>query len=388
MTEIDSYGEDLLQWMWKNLQFDCSDLQTICGKSLRIVETGEWNKGAGPDFLAATVIIDGREWHGSVEIHKSPDEWYGHKHHEDKNYNSVVLHVVYESNRSKKVKTKDGHTPYTLCLKPYIQQNIHLLLRARSGSEIACSGNLSFINQEAFKKQVQSAHREYLGYKLTELLEFYDPTHSVSDAWKGCLITGIYKTLGIPSNEGQMICLAGDLLWPSPSQERQDFINIVKERAFSGETGIDWNTTGMRPASRPEIRVKQAAAIHYQVNEIDFRKFMTSHPDQSWYQIVEHLEGDFKPGKSRLNLIKQIVYIPALYLLGDLLHIKRLKQQAFEGWQTTTQFVPEKIKGPFRKAGFQLNTSTNILGLAHQYKRYCMRKNCHGCEVFKKAIHS
>lgn len=389
MTNHRPYREELFQWIWQQIEFDCTNVETTCGKSLKIMDTGSLNHGAGPDFLGAHLRIEGRDWYGSVEIHNKPGGWYQHEHHTDQAFNSVVLHVVYEDDGSKQVHTEDGHEPFTLVLKPYLTKKVYRLLQAKQKSGIACSGNISFINQEAFEKQVEIAHREYLEYKVEELLEYYDPSLSLSKAWKKCLITGIYQTLGIPSNRTQMKRLVQLVFSESlPSQDFYEFSEKINQIAFHSERNIPWNHSGMRPASRPKSRVKQAAALHYAVSKVPFSSFFKNDLEETWNELLERVDPANRSGKSRLSLIKQIVYLPALYLLGDLLQSTKVKQSAFEAWCSTVQHVPEEVKNPFKKAGFKINSTTKKIGLAHQYKRYCMEKNCHRCEVFKKAIRS
>lgn len=388
MTKACPYREELFQWVWQNLEFDCSQLHTVCGKTVHIIETGEWNHGAGPDFLGAHIRVNGRDWFGSVEIHRKAGEWFQHHHHTDEHFNSVVLHVVYEDDQSVEVATQDGYKPYTLALKPYLKKKVYRLLEAKQQDGIACSGNVSFINQEAFEKQVAFAHREYLEYKVEELLEFYDASQPLSKAWKDCMIVGMYKTFGIPANKMQMAELAQKVLFEEVSQELSSYIEEVEKIAFGPENTIQWNESGMRPASRPKPRVMQAAALHYAVVQTPFQYFFKNEPARSWNHLLKNIDSPLLPGKSRLNLIKQIVFQPALYLLGDLLHSTNLKKKASDAWRSPVQYVPEEIKKPFLKAGFELNKTTTVSGLAHHYKRYCRARNCHRCKVFKKAIRS
>ncbi|MDZ7718399.1 MAG: DUF2851 family protein [Balneolaceae bacterium] len=389
MTNRRPYREELYQWIWHEVEFSCTNLKTTDGKPLKIVDTGSVNHGAGPDFLGAHIKVGRRDWYGSVEIHNKPKEWYRHGHHEDEEFNSVILHVVFEDDSSGKIITEDGHEPFTLVLKPYLTKNIYQLLERKQRSGIACSGNVSFINQQAFQKQVEKAHREYLEYKVEELLAFYDPSLPISTAWQQCLIAGVYQTLGIPSNKSQMKKLAQDLFDKSMlSQDSAEFSKQVTRFAFHSDKKFNWKQNGMRPASRPKPRIKQAAAIHFSIQQIPFQTFFKNELEATWNQILEGVDSACRPGKSRLRLIKQIVFLPAIYFLGDLLQSNRLKQSAFDAWLVPNHHVPPEMKAPFKKAGFTVNHSTNIIGLAHQYKRYCQKKNCHRCEVFKKAIRS
>lgn len=389
MTKSRPYREELFQWIWEQVEFDCKNLRTVCGKSLQIVNTGSLNHGAGPDFLGSHLKIEGKDWYGSVEVHKNPREWIQHGHHKDKEFNSVVLHVIFEEGGSKPVHTEDGHEPVTFVLKPHLSEKVHRLLKDKQKRGIACSGNVSFINQQAFEKQVAKAQREYLEYKVEELLEFYDPSLPVSTAWLRCLIAGVYRTLGIPSNKKQMAELAHAVFKECKfNQEVSSFADQVEQIAFESKKNFYWKFSGMRPASRPEIRVRQAASLHFSIGQIPFENFFKKDLKETWDLILEGTDPENRPGKSRLSLVKQLVYLPALYLLGDLLQARKVKQSALETWVSSVQHVPDEMKTPFKKAGFTINSSTKKVGLAHQYKRYCLQKNCHRCEVFKKAIRS
>lgn len=354
-----------------------------------MIDTGSLNNGAGPDFLGAHLRINNKDWYGSVEIHKKAGEWFEHNHHEDEEFNSVVLHVIFDDTGTKRVYTEDRHEPFTFVLKPHLTEKVYKLLEVKQKQGIACSGNISFINQEAFEKQVARVHQEYFEYKVEELLEYYDPSLPLSTAWLNCLITGIYRTLGIPSNKTQMADLAQEVLKACEvDQKALGFKAQVEELAFHSEKNFQWIFTGMRPASSPQKRVGQAASLQYAIHQISFENFFKNEIEETWNQILQHVDPVHAPGQSRLSLIKQLVYLPALYLLGDLLHSKNIKQSALGAWSSSAQHVPGEIKTPFKKAGFDINSSTKKIGLAHQYKRYCRQKNCHKCEVFKKAIRS
>jgi hypothetical protein len=386
---VTPYRESLFQWVWEKLEFDCRNLRMICGQPVEIRDPGTLNHGAGPDFSGAHIVADGLEWRGSVEIHKSAQEWYHHNHQEDAAYNSVILHVVFCDQNLRGVSTENGSRPFTLCLKPYLHKSLHRLIAMKQKQGIPCGGNVSFISQLAFERQVEAAHRDYFNYKTDEILQAYPAGKPVSEAWKQALLIQVYKTLGIPSNREPMEKLARNLFErTSLPEEKGLFIEKVNAIAFEGKTdSVSWNVSGMRPASRPQSRVEQAAAIHYEVKNCSLRHFLGK-PAHSWKHLIGNIAPFRRPGGSRLNLIRQTVYMPSLYLLGKLLHSRQLMSFAFEAWNRSPQQVPQEVQRPFKQAGFDLSGSVKRLGLAHQYKRYCQKQNCHRCEVFKNAIRS
>ena len=71
--------------------------ETTGGQPVRIVQFGEWNRGAGPDFSHAVVEIDGVVHKGPLEIDPDVTAWESHGHAVDPNFRDTVLHVVFRA---------------------------------------------------------------------------------------------------------------------------------------------------------------------------------------------------------------------------------------------------------------------------------------------------
>ncbi len=73
-------------------------IETDEGVRIEIVQPGNWNHGAGPDFLQAAIRLpDGTLRVGAVELHLRAGDWDAHGHHTDPAYNETILHVVWET---------------------------------------------------------------------------------------------------------------------------------------------------------------------------------------------------------------------------------------------------------------------------------------------------
>ena len=88
--------ERLLQFIWQFQYFNKGELQTTAGEEIQIIFPGNFNTNQGPDFNDAKIRIAKTTWAGNVELHLLSSDWKKHNHHEDKNYNNVILHVVWE----------------------------------------------------------------------------------------------------------------------------------------------------------------------------------------------------------------------------------------------------------------------------------------------------
>jgi len=94
IRELVAGREAVVQACWAQQAWGAGKLYTTDGQPLRVVFPGWLNRGAGPDFREARVLIGAAEHRGDVEIHLSEQDWLRHAHHEDPNYGRVVLHVV------------------------------------------------------------------------------------------------------------------------------------------------------------------------------------------------------------------------------------------------------------------------------------------------------
>ncbi len=88
--------ERWLQTLWAKQDWRGVRLQTHSGQSIHVLHPGFWNADQGPDFLQAQLFLDQVLWVGAVEVHVRSSDWFLHQHTQDPNYQSVVLHVVWQ----------------------------------------------------------------------------------------------------------------------------------------------------------------------------------------------------------------------------------------------------------------------------------------------------
>ena len=104
--------EILLHYIWQRELFRSFPQYTTDGRHIDVLSVGVHNTDAGPDFsdvhLRAT-DSNGKsiDWVGNIAIHVRASDWFKHRHHLDKAYDSVILHVVRDAD--KQVFTVDSH---------------------------------------------------------------------------------------------------------------------------------------------------------------------------------------------------------------------------------------------------------------------------------------
>lgn len=93
------FGERFLQIIW-NERLLCVRPTCVDGQPLRVVSPGLWNRGKGPDFQGAAILLDEHLRRGDIELHRLASDWYLHGHQNDPTYGNVALHVVWEDDLS------------------------------------------------------------------------------------------------------------------------------------------------------------------------------------------------------------------------------------------------------------------------------------------------
>ena len=101
------------------------------GSTIEILHPGDWNRGAGPDFLGAEILVDGKRLRGDIEIHLRCADWHAHGHDRDPHFGGVILHAVLLPG-TKDVTTLTGHHPETVVLLPYLPRDLEDLADAGS----------------------------------------------------------------------------------------------------------------------------------------------------------------------------------------------------------------------------------------------------------------
>lgn len=105
-------NERLLQFIWQFRYFNRHLLTLTNGENFHIIYPGVYNTNQGPDFLNAKIRIGKTIWAGHVELHIKTSDWYKHAHQHDRNYDNVILHVVWQDDMAGKA----GRVPvFELC---------------------------------------------------------------------------------------------------------------------------------------------------------------------------------------------------------------------------------------------------------------------------------
>lgn len=380
------HSEAFLQWIWENMLFDYSGLQTACGKALTIFNPGQLNTSDGPDFKHAVLEIDGIIWHGDVELHTKTRNWKLHGHHTDENYNSVVLHVIADHDCSP-VSCENQNTPFTLNLLPCLSDELGIFLKNfNDPKQLPCSSGLRFISEPAFQQQIEKAHKEYFEKKTHDFLRFYNSHLPLSHAWKQALILSLWDGLGISHNRESMQMVASKLLEDMPISPQESLKRALEISGFSSTpSNITWNVKAVRPANHPSTRIKQSVELTHLILQHPFKKFLRA--SENFKDLWEQwLEACALKNTSRFQILYGTVFLPAFYVLGNLLVHSKLSEAAFYEWKLLKTPLPKSLLTEFASLNVEASGYRKKLGAVHQIKSYCKAGRCSECLVLKKAI--
>ncbi|QKZ12413.1 DUF2851 family protein [Spirosoma sp. KUDC1026] len=174
--------EAFLYFLWQYQYFDRIHLTTTDGESVQIVHPGFRNHEAGPDFFNARLLINDVDWGGTVEMHLKTSDWLAHRHQQDKAYDNVILHVVWQDDQvssGKRINRTNGTPIPTLEL--HARTTADLLSRYATLSEsresIPCAGQFRTVQPLRITSMLDKAMLQRLERKAAGVQVIVEQTN-------------------------------------------------------------------------------------------------------------------------------------------------------------------------------------------------------------------
>jgi hypothetical protein len=130
-----NFSEQGLHQLWIRRRFSAERLQTTDGQTVEIINPGEYNCDAGPDFRRAALRTAGKILQGDIEFHLNANDWFTHNHHRDPAYNHVILHVAIAGPDSPEKLIKENGLPVAQILLPSDENLVKMMTASLSSSE-------------------------------------------------------------------------------------------------------------------------------------------------------------------------------------------------------------------------------------------------------------
>ncbi len=414
--------ERLLQYIWQFQYFNKSNLQTNDGQSLQVIQTGRCNTNQGPDFLNAQIKIAGTIWAGSIEIHIKTSEWKEHKHSEDKNYNNVILHVVWNNDTDLKLSFP------TLELRnivPKFLLNKYEELMQKS-SFIACEEQIGQIDQLTMTSWKERLMIEKIQHKAIHIQNLLEQTKI---NWEEVFWWLLARNFGIKINSDSFEKIAQSIPLSLLAKHKNQLIQL--EALLMGQAGLlddkfeeDYPLMlqkefrflqqkyklkknhaplyflRMRPANFPGIRLAQLAALIHNSEHLFVqmketlhvqdaaKKFEVTANDYWHYHYVFDERTSFKKktlGKQMINSILVNTVVPVLYAYGYFNNNEHYKNKALN-WMEDLPSEKNNLTEGFKKLGIKNQSAADSQALIWLKHQYCDQKKCLQCAIGNKIL--
>lgn len=370
--------EQLLQYIWKLKKFDHSDLRLTDGRQLIIQNHGVYNAHeGGPDFSQAQIKIDGISWHGQIEIHVHASDWFLHKHQFDSAYNNVILHVVWENDS---VVSVNGEDIPVLQLKNRVLPSVlanYNSLKSQS-NQIPCFRLIKSLDYAYLQQMIDSAVIHRLERKKEVFFQNDD---------QQVLYTLISKTMGGKVNQHSFEYVSDRIPYSfiqymSGSQRKvtlNAFIEVLNSKTATSSSFPGFKYKGMRPASKPNIRLNQLAQVVPIILELkDFSELEVRELLFAFRKKIVQLDSTISFDMQNSLVINVIApFLCSKGFLEKALDLLRLLPSE-----------KNSITKKMSEMGFSTNNSYDSQGVIEIYNQFCTQKNCLNCSIGSKIINS
>lgn len=420
-------NEKFLHYIWQNKLFEAHTLQTSDGKKIEVIDVGRANTDAGPDFFNAKLKINGTLWAGNVEIHLYASDWMKHKHHTNKAYDSVILHLVQQDDA--KIYRSNGQLiPQATLRYPAQLEQCYQQLLANT-QWIACQGKLKQIDTIFIHSWLTACLTQRLSQKTEAIFTLLQQN---KNNWEEAFYITLARTFGFGTNSDAfqqlarslpLACLGkhkdnllqleallfgqSGLLFSSKNSADAYQLSLQKEYQFLQAKfdlkpidGSLWKLLRLRPTNFPQLRIAQFAALVHHSSKL-FSKIIEK-PDMeaieplfecapSDYWDTHYLFGEAsasrtkKMGKSAIRVILINTVVPFIFCYGKSKQNDELQEKAL----SLLEKIPAEknaIVDRWHEMGIEANSAFDSQSLLHLKKFYCDDKKCLQCRIGHKVL--
>ncbi|NMC39909.1 MAG: DUF2851 family protein, partial [Bacteroidales bacterium] len=415
-------------FIWKYRLYQPTRLDTPEREHIEILQTGQPNTDAGPDFTNVRIRIGTTQWAGNAEIHLKASDWQRHGHHLNRAYDNVVIHLVGE--KDAEVMTTGGHKILTVELKWDSQLTERYLELRDEIHDIACSSKLGKVDAFIISHWMNRMVVERLEQKSEQVLGLLAET---SGDWQEVYYRKLFGALGMKVNSQPFEMLARSLPFKFILKHRDNLFQLeallfgqagfLSDRLFGEEyflklrqeyqylqckyslTPIEphlWKFMRLRPSNFPTLRIAQLAnLLKDQMTDFDrLYKTPTPAPFVQWFhtgtsgfwETHYHFDkvspySDKHLGEMAASLLVVNAVVPVLFAWGR-------RNDNYQAVQRAMQYLeslsPEnnKVLRIWEHSGIPAKNAFDAQALIQLYNRYCSHRHCLRCAIGNKLVTS
>ncbi len=412
--------EALFQFIWQHSLYKVTDLTTTDGEQLTIIHPGKLNRDAGPDFLESRIKIGNTTLVGNIELHLKSSDWNKHGHQNNKAYQNLILHVVYENDAEHVTPgtptvTLDGH------ISPAVIAHYDKLMQAPG--KLPCAGQLAKVRDITKEGWLSRLLAERWEEKLGDwniLLE------TATEDWRNLLYWRMAANFGFKTNATAFLLLARSLPLNVLARHREnleqveallfgqagmlhdemkddygtalynEYSYLRKKYKLTPQAGHLWKFMRMRPANFPTVRIAQFAALIHKSEHL-FSQIIETHSVKEieplldvaassyWDSHFRFDEAHPNPapktlGKTSVQNIIINTIAPIQFLYAAKQDTDNLREQALNLLEAVP---PEKnnIITIWHEHGWHAVNAAQTQALLQLYNRYCSGRKCLNCAI-------
>jgi hypothetical protein len=409
--------ERLLQYIWQFQYFNRGNLATSDGAPLSIINAGTLNRNQGPDFLEARIRVAGTVWAGSIELHLLSSDWNNHQHSQDKNFDNVILHVVWQEDVALKLPFPSLELQSKVS-KPLLSRFDELM---NAQSFIACEKRIAGVAPLVWLAWKDRLLLERLEQKAALIIQCLGLN---SNHWEETFWWLIARNFGFTVNSDAFEKIARSLPLTILARHRNqvqqaeamifgqaglldaEFTEayprlLQKEyRFYKNKYGLQpirlpLHFLRMRPSNFPTLRLAQLAMLVHnsthlfsQIKEAgqlrQVRALLDIRANDYWHYHYnfDHLTAyrEKKLGKQMVDSIIINTIVPIVFAYGR--HFKEpLLQKKAVDWLEEVAGEKNRVTAGFRALGISSKNACDSQALIELKSRYCDQKRCLECAV-------
>ncbi|MBK7638027.1 MAG: DUF2851 family protein [Saprospiraceae bacterium] len=420
--------EDFLHYLWRTKKVPLHHFETTDGRSVEVIDYGMYNVDSGPDFFNAKIRIGGTIWAGNIEMHVFSSDWNKHRHHHDKAYENVILHVVYENDKEIKPANSDFDIP-TIELKgkiPGVFLNQYLYLM-QSQDEIPCARLLKNVDHEKINFWKYSLVVERLFQKSNVVSIILE--HTQND-WEETLYILLARYFGAKVNAepfervakslpssilaknkdkpqaiealifGQSGMLLADYKDEYFQSLKREYTFLKHKYQLQNIDAVSWKFSKLRPVNFPTIRLAQFASliagnsgIFSMIKETespaDIKRILKSTASAYWdthYKFDSESKYQKKVTGSDFEDILLINAVcPILYFYGRVNDEEKYIEKAINILEHLGS-ENNNITDMWKSYGLHCKSSFDSQALIHLKTQYCKEFRCLQCTIGNEII--
>ena len=418
-----------MQYVWQHRLLLQTDLHTVDGRKVSIIDPGRLNTGSGPDFFNAKVNIGSDMWAGDVEIHVRASDWHRHGHDGNPAYDSVVLHVVDSDDDA--VRRSNGEVIPQMVMRCAPDFHVkYASLVDRSDIDLPCTSLLRATDSLHVNDWLTAMAYERLYDKADRLTTTVE---ALTGDWEAATYILLARSLGFGTNSDPMERLAkglplqflrkhadsvtaieallfgqGGFLNTAPADDPYVALLQREYKFFAHKFGLQpmvspgWRTGRMRPANQPHRRVAVLASLictgKWLVDSIiraespeEIITFFRPEMSEYWHT---HYSFGSEPSRgyttlSRASAIVLVinVAIPLMMAYGLSHGLNELCDKAVE-WLCALPPESNHIISLFADAGIKAGNAFASQALIQVRRQYCERHACMYCRMGHRLLAS